>query len=266
MCKTVALALLASFVDCRRWRAADAQPQSQKSSALRTLLLAQSPLRTRSFQARPTHTRHPAAKMQLVETLPEAIQPVVSKLIELEFLEEEEGELVISQDLEKELTALAFSFMRIAVAAVMFHHGQENLLDPAVFTKYTIDKYFAFLPGPHLNWAVAAGSTELIGAALLGLGIFSRVSALSLSVVMAGAIWYSKITNKGFEGFPGFELGGLSSTMKYKVYSFHNYGFETPLLYMGIFLLIAATGPGKYSLAQRLGWNDDNSLLGKLKQ
>jgi uncharacterized membrane protein YphA (DoxX/SURF4 family) len=204
--------------------------------------------------------------MQLQETIPEAIQPVVNKLIDLQILDEEEGELVVADDLQKELTALAFSFMRIAVAAVMFHHGQENLIDPAVFTKYTIDKYFAFLPGPHLNWAIAAGSVELIGAALLGLGIFSRVSAFSLSVVMAAAIFYSKISNKGFEGFPFFELGGLSSTMKYKVYSFHNYGFETPLLYMGIFLLIAATGPGKYSLAQRLGWNDDKSLFGKLKQ
>jgi uncharacterized membrane protein YphA (DoxX/SURF4 family) len=204
--------------------------------------------------------------MQLVESLPEAFQPVANKLIELEILEEEEGELVISQDLEKELTALAFSFMRLAAAAVMFHHGQENLIDPTVFTKYTIDKYFAFLPGAHLNWGIAVGAIELLGAALLGLGIFSRVSALSLAAVMAAAIFYSKISNKGFEGFPFFELDGLSATMKYKVYSFHNYGFETPLLYMGIFLLIAATGPGKFSLAQRLGWNDDNSFLGKLKQ
>jgi uncharacterized membrane protein YphA (DoxX/SURF4 family) len=47
---------------------------------------------------------------------------------------------------------------------------------------------------------------------------------------------------------------------------FHNYGFETPAVYSAIFALVAATGPGKFSLAQALGWNDGKSLPGKLKQ
>jgi uncharacterized membrane protein YphA (DoxX/SURF4 family) len=176
------------------------------------------------------------------------------------------GEWKLSDDFQKTATEVVFLLMRVVAAAVMFHHGQEILLDPAVFAKYTIDKKFAFLPGDHVAWSSLVGSIELFAPILVGLGVFSRVASLSLAAVMTQAIFYSNLANKGWEGFPFFELGGLSSTMKYKVYSFHNYGFETPALYLGIFLLVAAAGPGKFSIAQLLGWNDDKSFSGKLKQ
>jgi uncharacterized membrane protein YphA (DoxX/SURF4 family) len=171
----------------------------------------------------------------------------------------------VSDELQKTATEAAFLFMRIAAAATMFHHGQEVILSADEFTKYTTAKYFGFLPGPDLLWTYVVGYVQLITPILLGLGIFSRASAASLLSIMVAAVYHSKKV-VGFEGFPKFELAGLSAKMKYGVASFHNYGFETPALYIGIFLLIMAAGPGKFSLAQLLGWNDDKSLPGKLKQ
>jgi hypothetical protein len=48
----------------------------------------------------------------------EAIQPVVSTLLDAQILEEKDGELVASEQFETKLTPLASSFMRVAVAAV----------------------------------------------------------------------------------------------------------------------------------------------------
>jgi uncharacterized membrane protein YphA (DoxX/SURF4 family) len=89
-------------------------------------------------------------------------------------------------------------------------------------------------------------------------GIFSRVAAASLAGTMLGATYYSIVTT-GTEGFPLSKMAG-------RVPVFHNYGFETPALYLAVFVLVAATGPGKFSIAQAIGWNDDNTILGKLKQ
>jgi uncharacterized membrane protein YphA (DoxX/SURF4 family) len=58
----------------------------------------------------------------------------------------------------------------------------------------------------------------------------------------------------------------ITALRRPKVPVFHNYGFETPVLYLAIFLTIFASGPGKLSIAQALGWNDDKSLFGKIKQ
>lgn len=183
--------------------------------------------------------------------------------------EEEEEAFLISDEaltnLEQEARELAILIARITAAAVMFHHGQEKILSPEAFTKFTMDKYFYFLPGPHLAWTYFAGYTQFIAPIFLTLGLFSRAAAVSLIGTMLGAFYFS-FASGGTEGFPFFELAGLSATMKYGVPSFHNYGFETPALYVAIFLMVAVGGPGKFSLAQLLGFNDDKSLFGKIKQ
>jgi len=177
----------------------------------------------------------------------------------------DENEEFISEEFQENLNELAYLFMRLAVGAVMIHHGQEKILSAPMFTKFAIDKYFAFLPGPHLWWTYIIGYIQYLGPVFMGLGIFSRAAAASLAGVMTGALAQSVIQN-GWEKFPMFELAGLSQKLKYGVPIFHNYGFEVPLLYVAVFLLVAANGPGKFSIAQLLGWNDDKSLLGKLKQ
>jgi uncharacterized membrane protein YphA (DoxX/SURF4 family) len=170
----------------------------------------------------------------------------------------------ISDEFDANVKELGYALARIFVCAMMIHHGQEKLIDPATFVKYTLDKQFAFLPGPHLYWAYLIGSIQWVGPIFVGLGVFSRFSAFALVAVMLGAVAQSAMN--GLEGFPFFELAGLSAKMKFKVPAFHNYGFETPLLYVSAFLLIALGGPGKFSIAQLLGFNDDKTLLGKLKQ
>mmetsp|Transcript_110280 Transcript_110280/g.206711 ORF Transcript_110280/g.206711 Transcript_110280/m.206711 type:complete len:407 (-) Transcript_110280:120-1340(-) len=177
----------------------------------------------------------------------------------------EENEEFISEEFQENLNELAYLFMRLAVGAVMIHHGQEKILSSEMFTKFAIDKYFSFLPGPHIYWTYLVGYIQYLAPFFMGLGIFSRAAAASLTGVMAGALFQDLIQN-GWEKFPMFELAGLSQKLKYGVPIFHNYGFEVPLLYVAVFGLVAIKGPGKFSIAQLLGWNDDNSLLGKLKQ
>jgi uncharacterized membrane protein YphA (DoxX/SURF4 family) len=175
--------------------------------------------------------------------------------------EEEDEDEFISEELEENIRETAYLFMRLAVASVMIHHGQEKLLSAEAFTKFAIDKYFSFLPalgGSRVIWAYGAGAAQFAGPILLSLGVFSRLAALSMAGTMVGATYYSVVTT-GLEGFP-------LSKMASRVPVFHNYGFETPVLYFAIFLIIFATGPGKLSVAQALGWNDDKSLFGKIKQ
>jgi uncharacterized membrane protein YphA (DoxX/SURF4 family) len=171
----------------------------------------------------------------------------------------------VSDDFQDIVSQIFYAFARLAVCAVMIHHGQEKLIDPATFTEYTLDEYFNFLPGPHIWWAYIIGSIQWICPMFVALGVFSRVAALALVAVMSGAFLQGVIAARGLEGFPFFELQGLTAT-GVKVPAFHNYGFETPLLYIAAFLLIATAGPRKISIAQLLGWNDDKTLLGKLKQ
>merc|ERR1740138_2053331 len=83
----------------------------------------------------------------------------------------------ISDEFQENLTQLGYAFARIIVAAVMIHHGQEKLIDPKTFVKYTLDPQFGFLPGPHLYWAYLIGSIQWIGPMFVALGLFSRVAA-----------------------------------------------------------------------------------------
>merc|ERR1719387_2893946 len=168
---------------------------------------------------------------------------------------------LISEEAEEYIKEVAYLFMRLAVASVMIHHGQEKLLSAQAFTKFAIDKYFSFLPaigGSRVIWAYGAGAAQFGGPVLVALGIFSRLAAASMAGTMIGATYYSVITT-GLEGFP-------LSKMAARVPIFHNYGFETPVIYFAIFAICAAVGPGKISVAQLLGWNEDKSLRGKIKQ
>jgi uncharacterized membrane protein YphA (DoxX/SURF4 family) len=167
----------------------------------------------------------------------------------------------LSEEVEGYIKEAAFLFFRLAAASVMIHHGQEKILSAEAFTKFAIDKYFTFLPaieGKRVFWAYFSGGVQAVGPILLSLGVFSRLAAVSLAGTMVGATYYS-VVSTGLEGFP-------LSKMAAKVPVFHNYGFETPILYLAIFALVAAAGPGKLSVAEALGWNDDKTLLGKIKQ
>merc|ERR1719191_2677268 len=140
----------------------------------------------------------------------------------------EEDDEFITPELQENINEAAYLVMRLAVASVMIHHGQEKILSAEAFTKFAIDKYFAFLPGPHIFWAYSAGAAQALGPIGVSLGIFSRIGAAACAGTMVGAFYYSVVTT-GWEGFPLSKMAG-------RVPVFHNYGFETPVLYFAIFL------------------------------
>merc|ERR1719191_2140975 len=149
--------------------------------------------------------------------------------------EPEEDDEFITPELQENINEAAYLVMRLAVASVMIHHGQEKILSAEAFTKFAIDKYFSFLPaigGSRVIWAYGAGAAQFAGPILLSLGVFSRLAAASMAGTMIGATYYSVITT-GLEGFP-------LSKMAARVPIFHNYGFETPVLYFALFVTIFA--------------------------
>ena len=82
------------------------------------------------------------------------------------------------------------------------------------------------IPYPTMN-AYLAASTEIIGVALLVLGLFTRLISLPLIVIMLVAIFMVHIDN-------GFSAGVN--------------GFEIPLYYMIFLLIFVSHGAGKFSL------------------
>lgn len=86
------------------------------------------------------------------------------------------------------------------------------------------------LPFPYLN-AILATSTEVAGVILLTLGLFTRFISIPMMGVMIVAI-----TTVHWSG--GFQAS--------------NNGFEIPLYYLIMLLILLAHGGGKYSLDEAL--------------
>lgn len=109
------------------------------------------------------------------------------------------------------------SVLRIVSALIFFAHGTQKLLgfpasdmQPAVFS---------------LSWT--AGLLELVGGALLLIGLFSRPVAFVLSGEMAVAYW---IAHAPQSPFPALNGG------------------DAAILYCFVFLYIFFAGPGPWSI------------------
>src|SRR3954468_962269 len=110
------------------------------------------------------------------------------------------------------------SVVRIVAALIFMEHGTAKLL--------------GFPPSPNpapaalsLTWF--AGAIELVGGALLALGLFTRPVAFILSGEMAFAYWMAHAPR----GFHPLANGG-----------------EGAILFCFVFLYIAAAGPGPWSI------------------
>ena len=112
----------------------------------------------------------------------------------------------------------ALSLLRIVAALLFMLHGTSKLLGFPPFPGGS--------PTPgSLLWC--AGVIELIGGLLVLIGLFSRCAAFVMSGEMAVAYWMIHAPQSTFPS--------------------ENHG-EAAILYCFVFLLIAAAGPGPWSL------------------
>jgi putative oxidoreductase len=114
------------------------------------------------------------------------------------------------------------SVLRIVAALIFMVHGSQKLL--------------GFPPSPMpapppLSFMWFGGLLELVGGALLLIGLFSRPVAFILSGEMAVAYWMFHAPENPFPALNGGDAA---------------------ILYCFVFLYIAAAGPGPWSLDARL--------------
>lgn len=112
------------------------------------------------------------------------------------------------------------SVLRIVAGLCFLEHGTSKLLA------------FPAPMGAHLPPLIlVAGAIELVGGALVVLGLFSRYAAFIMSGEMAFAYFMAHVPKGGF--FPTVNGG------------------DAAILFCFIFLYIAAAGPGPWSLNKR---------------
>ena len=134
------------------------------------------------------------------------------------------------------LQPLGLLILRLCLALVFFSHGYPKVAHSptgmqAFFVEHGLPGYFVYI----------SGVTEVFGALLLVLGVFTRAAALLLAIEMGVAIW--KVHSSG---------GYLAV---------HNYEFPLALL-AGSFAL-ATVGTGRLSLDHPLFERGGRSRPGK---
>ena len=119
------------------------------------------------------------------------------------------------------LDTLAFAALRIVSGSLLFFHGAQKLLG-----------WFATHPGPPaFSQLWFGGIIELVGGALVALGLFTRCAAFVTSGMMAVAyLQFHWKLQMGAKFFPIVNQGELA------------------VVYCFVFLFIFAHGPGKASL------------------
>ncbi len=126
----------------------------------------------------------------------------------------------------------ALSLLRIVAALLFLEHGTSKILS------FPLTQ----ISGPpmySLYWI--AGILELVGSALLLLGLFTRPVALLLSGEMAVAYFMIHLPQS--------------------FYPLVNHG-DAAILFCFVFLLFAATGPGPWSLEAMRGEDDEPGVEG----
>lgn len=111
------------------------------------------------------------------------------------------------------------SVLRIVVGLLFLEHGMSKIFHFPV----------AAMPGPLPPMILAAGIIELVGGALLVLGLFTRIAAFIASGEMAAAYWLVHV-HMGSYIFPVINKGDLA------------------ILFCFVFLFIAAAGAGPWSI------------------
>jgi putative oxidoreductase len=121
-----------------------------------------------------------------------------------------------------------FQSLVLLVARVIIGYGFYETAIPKWSDIDSVAGWFASMgiPFPTIN-AYMAASTEILGAALLILGLFTRLISLPLIVIIIVAIFTVHLDN-------GFSAGAN--------------GYEIPLYYLMFLLIFVTQGAGKFSL------------------
>lgn len=125
-------------------------------------------------------------------------------------------------------------FLRIVAAIAIFPHGAQKLLGwfGGAGLQATLNSFSAYLGIPSYL-AILAVLAESLGALLLVLGLFSRVSAFGLAVTMVVAVFSAHIHNGFFMNWSGTAKGE---------------GFEYHFIYFAIVMVIAVKGAGAFAM------------------
>lgn len=125
-------------------------------------------------------------------------------------------------------------FLRVVAAMAIFPHGAQKLLGwfGGAGLQATLNTFSAYLGIPSYL-AILAVLAESVGALLLALGLFSRISASALAVTMIVAVFSVHIHNGFFMNWNG---------------TAHGEGFEYHILYLAIVLVVAVKGAGALAM------------------
>jgi putative oxidoreductase len=121
-------------------------------------------------------------------------------------------------------------FLRAALAAVFIFHGLEKVSPATSYGMHWAQGMGENAPpmlidAPPLQIVIAWG--ELLGGVAVALGILTRIAALGLLIIMAGAIF----TYSGHHGFSAVE-----------------HGYEYNFVLILVCLTLVFLGPGTFSL------------------
>ena len=118
------------------------------------------------------------------------------------------------------------SILRIVAGLLFLEHGMQKILHfppmPAAMA--------AGIPAKFMPVIMAAGIIELVGGALITVGLFTQLAAFICAGEMAVAYWMVHFQRGGF--FPA------------------NNGGDGAILFCFIFLFLAAAGPGPLAISR----------------
>lgn len=123
----------------------------------------------------------------------------------------------------------ALFIIRVVIGLLFIGHGLAKLQAPMGVQSLALGLGAMGFPWP-LMWAWVVALVEAVGGLFLVLGIFTRISALLLAVIMGVAIVKVK-----------WAAGLLSAPGK-------GLGLDYPLIYLMALLPAFLQGPGKYSI------------------
>lgn len=135
----------------------------------------------------------------------------------------------------------SWAILRVVVGVMMIHNGMDKLMDIESFSKAYVE--VIGLPFP-IFFSYLAAFTEVIGAPLVAIGLFTRPAAFGLFGTM-GVAMYHHILVSGLN-LPYLELSSI---------------------YAACFLLFTIHGAGLFSTdALIANWLDATSLSSQAKQ